>query len=59
MVRKAIDRLFIGETSISYGNKNISVKNSVVLTNEEKTRLENDIANELYNIFTKNTEKSK
>ena len=57
MVRKAIDRLFIGETSISYGNKNISVKNSVVLTNEEKTRLENDIANELYNIFTKNTEK--
>lgn len=59
MVRKAVDRLFIGETSISYGNKNISVKNSVVLTNEEKTRLENDIANELYNIFTKNTEKSK
>lgn len=57
MVRKMIDRLFIGETSISYGNKNISVKNSVVLTNEEKTRLENDIANELYNIFTKNTEK--
>ena len=57
MVRKMIDRKFIGETSISYGNKNISVKNSVVLTNEEKTRLENDIANELYNIFTKNTEK--
>ena len=59
MVRKSesINRKTLGEEVITYTNRKgieteLKVLNSVLLTDKEKSELEDKIVDELYNIFT-------
>lgn len=59
MVRKSesINRKTLGEEVITYTNRKgieteLKVLNSVLLTDKEKSELENKIVDELYDIFT-------